>query len=134
MRVGRFVTIVMGLTVMALAYVALKVSLLTSSYDLRRLEQVRMERLDEHARLQYNLLSLSSPKGLEERLAKHRIKIAMPQRWEVIHLPQPVGSPQGGWGIAGGYRQFLSALVGAGKEAEARPIRNESLKATSSPR
>lgn len=125
----RFLIFLVIGTGLALGYVQQRVTLVSLGYQVEKLRHAKEELLDQRRVLHYNVLALQSPVILNQRLVKRDVKMAPPQRVEVVARAtdgkelewtrtawlnsQPTWFDQ--------VRQMAAGWITGGREAEAKP-------------
>jgi hypothetical protein len=126
MNTGRFLTITVTITAVALIYVSQQTALVGISYDIKQKEKSYSALLDRNKILLYNIKQLESPARLEEALLAKKMKFEVPSRERVILVSAGHKKPnnvKAAVGIYGKIRQITASLFTLGPEAQARPVR-----------
>ncbi|MBI3317991.1 MAG: hypothetical protein HYZ90_02425 [Candidatus Omnitrophica bacterium] len=113
MKVERFLVCLLAGTCLALLVVQQKVSLIHLGYRVEELRKIKIDLLDQHRVIQYNVLALRSPVILNRRLAVADVKLTPPQAVEVVPSTGSGFSTiaQGGWIQSNGVRGWLQGAV-----------------------
>lgn len=131
MKIYRFLTTTIIITLVALIYVNQKVALIRLSYDIKEKERLHSELLDRNKILLYNVKHLESPARLEKVLLAKNLKWEIPPKERVILVSatsRKIGAGESK-GIAraagpfGRIRQAIASIFVLGPEAQARPIK-----------
>lgn len=131
MKIYRFLTTTIIITLVALMYVNQKVALIRLSYDIKEKERLHSELLDRNKILLYNVKHLESPARLERVLLAQNLKLEVPPKERVILVSaasREIGAGESK-GIAratgpfGRIRQAIASIFVLGPEAQARPIK-----------
>ncbi len=131
MKIYRFLTTTIIITLVALIYVNQKVALIRLSYDIKEKERLHSELLDRNKILLYNVKYLESPARLEKVLLAKNLKWEIPPKERVILVSATsrkigAGESKGIIRAAGPFgriRQAIASIFVLGPEAQARPIK-----------
>lgn len=131
MKIYRFLTTTIIITLVALIYVNQKVALIRLSYDIKEKERLHSELLDRNKILLYNVKHLESPARLEKVLLAKNLKWEIPPKERVILVSATsrkigAGESKGIIRAAGPFgriRQAIASIFVLGPEAQARPIK-----------
>lgn len=131
MKIYRFLTTTIIITLVALIYVNQKVALIRLSYDIKEKERLHSELLDRNKILLYNVKYLESPARLEKVLLAKNLKWEIPPKERVILVSATsreigAGELKGIIRAAGPFgriRQAIASIFILGPEAQARPIK-----------
>lgn len=131
MKIYRFLTTTIIITLVALIYVNQNVALIRLSYDIKEKERLHSELLDRNKILLYNVRYLESPARLERVLLAQNLKLEVPPKERVILVSATsreiaAGESKGIARAAGPFgriRQAIASIFVLGPEAQARPIK-----------
>ncbi|MFH1779340.1 MAG: hypothetical protein ABH847_04835 [Candidatus Omnitrophota bacterium] len=131
MKIYRFLTTTMIITLVALMYVNQNVASIRLSYDIKEKERLHSELLDRNKILLYNVKYLESPARLEKVLLAQNLKLEVPPKERVILVSatsRKIGAGEskgimGATGPFGRIRQAIASIFVLGPEAQARPIK-----------
>lgn len=88
MRGSGKVLIIIGIvTCMLLFYVHLNISSVIVSFELDKLSKDCAAKQELLKRLQFNVEQLKAPNSLEEKIKKHDLTLALPNRIQVMEVP-----------------------------------------------
>jgi hypothetical protein len=80
----RFISFTVLVTLSGLFYIHTEVAAVQVGYEIRKLEDIKMQALDRSRALKYNIASHKSPHNLERRLAAQRILLESPKQWQTL--------------------------------------------------
>ena len=83
----RFTVFLVTATLASLSYVHLEVETVKIGYQIRKLQERKMQALDRGRSLKYNIASLKSPSTLEKKLQLKNIQLEAPKTWNTLVLP-----------------------------------------------
>lgn len=83
----RFMAILTTATLASLFYVYAEVQAVQIGYEIRKLEEAKVQALDRGRALKYNIARLKAPNVLERKLLAQRIKLESPKAWQTLVLP-----------------------------------------------
>ena len=86
MRIPRYITMVLLITLVALSYVHQQIEVVKLSYEIQSNTHRLNDLLDQNEILQYNVIALMAPSNLENRLLDNDIRLVMPERWQVVRV------------------------------------------------
>lgn len=84
MKVMKFASIVVSITLMTLIYTHQRIEAIRYSYEISSKEANLNKLLDRQKELEYNVARLKAPMYLELQLAKRDVKMVLPERWQVF--------------------------------------------------
>ncbi len=74
-------------TLASLFYVYAEVEAVKIGYDIRKIEETKLQALDRGRALKYNIARLKAPHTLERRLQAQRIQLESPKQWQTLVMP-----------------------------------------------
>lgn len=84
MRLSKYLTILIFITIISLVYTHQQFLLIRANYSIVEIETRLSQLLDQHKKLMYNVSTLESPATLEVRLRDEGIKYSIPRQWAVV--------------------------------------------------
>ena len=126
----RFLTGLVLMMCMSLAYVQQRVILVTMGYQVETLRHKKDDLLDQHRVLNYNVLTLQSPVILSQRLAHRDVQLTPPRQVEIlprqitgnslvsVEQAQPKREPVWLQGVG----RLAAHWLDNGRQAEAEPV------------
>ena len=84
---GKVLSGIAIVTCMMLFYVHLQVSSVIVSFELNKTNQNYATKQELLRRLQFNVEQLKAPRFLEERMKKHDLALGLPNRIQVVEVP-----------------------------------------------
>ena len=86
MKLSRFLTILVLITVTSLFYVHQQIELIKQSYIIQLNQHKVDDLLDQNRILKYNVIALKAPVNLENQLVANDVKLVLPERWQVVRI------------------------------------------------
>ena len=83
----RFLSFLIGLTLLGLFSVYAEVEAVKIGYVIHKQEELKVQWLDRGRALQYNIAHLEAPHNLERRLEAQKIKLEPPKTWQTLVMP-----------------------------------------------
>ncbi len=84
---GKILIFIAGLTCLMLFFVHLQISSVLISFDIHKSSRTVAEKQELFRRLQFNVDQLRAPRLLEEKMKKHDLGLALPNKIQVVEVP-----------------------------------------------
>jgi hypothetical protein len=84
---GKILVLIAGLTCLGLFYVHLQIAAVLVSFDIHKISKMCAEKQEILGRFKYKVEQLRAPRLLEEKMKKHELGLALPNRIQTVEVP-----------------------------------------------
>ncbi len=88
MKLFNFLTLLVFITSSVFLYTYQRIEAICLSYEINAKNLELNKLLDRKREMEYNVIKLKAPAYLHMQLAKRRVKLVMPERWQVFEMAE----------------------------------------------